>query len=112
MEAADAFQQSVLDGVPDPIMVIGGDYGIKLMNRVARQFSPAVAGTSGPVFCYQASHQREAPCKGMGHPCPLEQVRESGQPVTVVHEHERTGVRRLCARIAGNPGHDGPPAWF
>ena len=101
LEAVDAFQQSVIDGVPDPIMVIGEDYRVRLMNRAARQFSPTGTGTSIPLFCYQVFHQREAPCKGMGHPCPLEQVRESGQPVTVVHEHyQADGGRRFVEIIA------------
>jgi signal transduction histidine kinase len=37
----------------------------------------------------------------MEHPCPLEQVRESGQPVTMVHEHyQADGERRLVEVIA------------
>jgi len=82
-------------------MVIGEDYRIKLMNRAAREFSSGGSGTLAPLFCYQISHQCEAPCEGIGHPCPLEEVRESGQPVTVVHEHFRAnGERRFVEVIA------------
>jgi len=101
LEAADVFQQSIMDGIPEPIMVIGEDYRIKLMNRAARDFSSGDAGSLPPLYCYQVSHGREAPCRGMGHPCPLEQVRESGQPVTVVHEHyQADGERRFVEIIA------------
>ncbi len=103
MEATHTYQQSVIDGVPDPIMVIGADYGIKLMNRAARQFSPGGMDTSKPLFCYQVSHHREAPCKGMGHPCPLEQVRESSQPVTVVHEHYQADGEQCFVEIVAAP---------
>lgn len=101
LESAHAFQQSVIDGVPDPIMVIGPDYGVKLMNRAACDFSSKGADASKRLFCYQVSHHCEAPCKGAGHPCPMEQVRESGQPVTVVHEHyQASGERRFVEIVA------------
>ena len=101
LESTHSFQQSVIDGVPDPIMVIGPDYRVKLMNRAARNFSSGGADASSPLFCHQISHHCEAPCRGTGHPCPLEQVRESGQPVTVVHEHyQANGERRLVEIVA------------
>jgi signal transduction histidine kinase len=101
LEAAHTFEQSIIDGVPEPIMVIGADYRIHLMNRAAREFASGSSGTAKPSFCYQVSHQCQAPCKGIGHPCPLEQVRESGQPVTVVHEHcHANGERRFVEVIA------------
>jgi signal transduction histidine kinase len=107
--ATHAFQQSIIDGVPEPIMVIGADYRVQLMNRAAREFSSSGTDTSQPLFCYQISHQREAPCEGIGHPCPLEKVRESGQPVTVVHEHlhangERRFVEVIAAPLWGSDG--------
>jgi signal transduction histidine kinase len=101
LEVERVFQQSVIDGVPDPIMVIGKDYRINLMNRAARDFSPGGTDTSKPVFCYQVSHQREVPCKGIEHPCPLQRVRSTGQPIRVVHEHyHANGERRLVEIIA------------
>lgn len=100
-QAAHAFQQSIIDSLTEPIMVIGVDYRVKLVNRAAREFSCAGADAAKAVLCYQISHRREAPCGGLQHPCPLEQVRESGQPVTVVHEHYRAnGERRLVELVA------------
>ncbi len=87
LEKAHEFQQSIIDGVPDPLMVIGKDYQVKMMNRAARQFSSGDSNLSGPLYCYQISHHRESPCNGTAHPCPLQQVRDLGRPVTVVHEH-------------------------
>jgi signal transduction histidine kinase len=79
------------------------------MNRAAREFSSGGTGTSKPVFCYQVSHQRESPCKGLGHPCPLEQVHATGQPVTVVHEHYQVAGERRFVEIIAAPrwGLDG-----
>src|SRR5574342_849777 len=94
LETAHAFEQSIIDGVPEPIMVIAEDYHVQLMNRAARESSSTAAGASKLLFCYQASHQREAPCKDLEHPCPLEQVRPTGQPATVVHEHYQANAER------------------
>ncbi|MFQ5595005.1 MAG: PAS domain S-box protein, partial [Anaerolineae bacterium] len=109
LEAARAFQQSILDGVAEPILVIGADYRVQLMNRAAREFSYGEADAPEPVYCYQVSHRREAPCSGRGHPCPMKQVRESGQTVRVVHEHYRGSGERRFAEIMASPlwGEDG-----
>ncbi len=101
LEAARAFEQSIIDGVAEPIMVIGADYGVKLMNRAAQEFSAAPASTAEPALCYEISHQRDVPCNGVEHPCPLEETRQSGQPVTVVHQHyQADGEPRVMEIIA------------
>jgi PAS domain S-box-containing protein len=107
-EAAYQLLQSTIDGVNEPIMVIGTDYQVKLMNQAVRDDYPV--GTGGePVYCYQVSHNRDAPCTGAGHPCPLEQVRESLRPVTVVHEHIRRDGEGRLVEIVVSPllGKDG-----
>ena len=107
--AAHAFQQSIIDGVAESIMVISADYQVQLMNRAAREFSSRDVGASESLLCYQISCQRETPCEGIEHPCPLEQVRESGQPVTVVHEHYRGNGERRLVEVVASPlwGADG-----
>jgi signal transduction histidine kinase len=101
LEAAHAFQQAIIDGVAEPIMVIGLDYQVELMNGAAREFASGSAGASGSLLCHQIYYERETPCDGIETPCPLEQVRQSGRPVTVVHEHcQANTVRRLVEVIA------------
>ncbi len=109
LEAAYAFQQSIIDGVAEPIMVVGADYRVKLMNRAAREFSYGDVHTTEPVFCYQVSHQCEAPCNGIRHPCPMEQVRQAGQPVTVVHQHFQANGEPRFVEVIASPlwGADG-----
>ncbi len=109
LEAAHTFQQSILDGVTEPIMVIGTDYRVQLMNRAAREFSSQSVGGPEAMFCYEISHRRETPCRGEEHPCPLDRVRESGQPVTVVHEHHRANGERRLVEVIASPlwGEDG-----
>jgi len=109
LETVYAFQQSIIDGVAEPIMVVDANYQVTLMNRAAREFSPTSTDASGPMFCYQVSHQCEAPCKGTKHPCPMELVRESGKPATVIHEHYRKDGMRRFVEVVASPlwGTDG-----
>jgi PAS domain-containing protein len=84
-------------------MVIGADYRVKMMNRAAREFSIGDIVASEPVYCYQVSHQCEAPCSGIEHPCPMEQVRQSGQPITVVHQHFQANGEPRFVEIVASP---------
>ncbi len=85
IERERAFLQTVIDGALDPIMVIGADYQVLMMNRAARRYLDQE--DTLPLLCHQLSHRQAQPCSGSGHPCPLEEVRRSLRPVTMVHEH-------------------------
>lgn len=103
----DLFLQSVIDGVPDCILVIGPDYEVKLMNRAAREFSLKFSGAFQQ--CYKIFHRREKPCMSAGHNCPLEEVRKTGQPDRVVHEHYNSNGEKRSVEILSSPlyGADG-----
>jgi PAS domain S-box-containing protein len=103
LEAAHAFQQSIIDGLADPIMVIGTDYQVMMVNRAAREFASGGVSLSEPVYCYQLSHHREVPCDGVAHPCPLHEVKEMGSPITVTHQHYQTDGTRRFVEIAAAP---------
>ncbi|MCW8906171.1 MAG: EAL domain-containing protein [Sedimenticola sp.] len=91
------FLQSVIDGVIDPIMVIGEDYRVIMMNRSARDNVPAQFRALSTHYCYQVSHNRDTPCSGNEHPCPLKQVLSNRRAVTLLHEHHtrELGLRRI-----------------
>ncbi|MHB1293025.1 MAG: bifunctional diguanylate cyclase/phosphodiesterase [Sulfuricella sp.] len=80
------FLQNIIDAVPDPIMVIGSDYRVLLMNKVAslRAGSPSQPG-GGPILCHQISHHSAISCGD--HLCPMDEVRLHLQPLVVEHEH-------------------------
>jgi signal transduction histidine kinase len=108
LEKAYTFQQSVFDCITEPIMVIGTNYRVQSMNRAAREFSSEAVASAAPLLCYQVSHRRETPCNGVQHPCPLEQVRESGHPVMVIHKHHwANGEWRFVELIAAPLRQDG-----
>ncbi len=109
MEAVHTFQQSIIDGITKPIIVVGVDYQVKLMNQAARELWVKDIDESGSLFCYQLSHQRETPCNETEFPCPLERVRETGQAVTVIHEHYLPNGEQQTVEIVTSPlwGADG-----
>lgn len=99
--------QSVIDGIPDCVLVIGPDHEVKLMNRAAGDFSLKCSGSSEFQQCYRIFHGRDKPCEE--HNCPLEEVRKTGQPTRVVHEHYNSNGEKRSVEILSSPlyGEDG-----
>jgi PAS domain S-box-containing protein len=110
MKYIKAFQQSVIDGLPNPVMVVGTDYRIRLANKAACR-TGALDGSTEPPFCYSIFHNCSAPCSDVDHPCPLERVRESGKPVTLVHEHYMSNREKRIIEVVASPLH-GPHGDF
>ncbi|HIJ89638.1 MAG: PAS domain-containing protein [Desulfobulbaceae bacterium] len=80
------FLQSVINGVTDPVLVIGTDMRVKLINQAGRDF-PVDRGKgrkcAGNAHCYRVLFGREHACDQGGCECPLMEVLETGKPVTV-----------------------------
>ncbi len=89
-EAVDherTFLQTVIDGATDPIMAIDLDYRILLMNATAcrlMEVDPGLDTVQGST-CYRLFHGRDTPCDDPRYPCPVQQVAESGERVSLVH---------------------------
>ena len=58
-----AFLQTVIDAIPDVLLVIDTDYRIVLANRAAREMAGGIDPTVG-LTCHQLSHHRDLPCAG------------------------------------------------
>jgi signal transduction histidine kinase/DNA-binding response OmpR family regulator len=65
------FNQSVLDGVPDPAIIIGKDFRVSAINKAARKGLNGDAGIGETMPCYRALHGRDTPCDPEEHPCVL-----------------------------------------
>ena len=72
-ELADSksFNQSLLDGVPDPAIIIDRNFQVTGINRAARQGMGNGNDRDEPVPCYRALHGRDTPCDPAEHPCVL-----------------------------------------
>jgi DNA-binding CsgD family transcriptional regulator len=73
----------ILESIPHPFYVIDAlDYTVKKANHAAYP-GRLPKGTS----CFALTHKRNKPCDSAEHPCPLETVKITKQPVTVEHLH-------------------------
>jgi PAS domain S-box-containing protein len=81
----EQFWGTVAENIQSPMMVIGADYRIQLMNAAARGHGNAAALPG--LTCHRVSHHSDTPCSGEDAPCPLESVLRTGEPTTVTHMH-------------------------
>lgn len=83
------FLQSIINGVSDPVVVVGTDRRVKFINQAARDFS-GIEGESGGfpenAHCHQILFRSEQSCDCLGRQCPLLEVLEIGKPVTVAQD--------------------------
>ena len=103
---SQAFLQRIIDAIPDPMLVIGRDYRVLLVNRVAREMAGEVDPVASGCTCYQISHHREAPCESAVEPCPLKQVIATKAPVTVMHTHYDAQGHEVFVEISAAPVFD------
>jgi PAS domain S-box-containing protein len=103
LESARAFLQSIIDGVTEFIMVIDKDYRIRLMNEAASKLHAIDLPLTNSHLCYQVSHQTNQPCHGDEHPCPLEKVIDTKEPLTLVHKHIRADGSEYIVEISASP---------
>lgn len=83
IQEQNRFLTAVINALPHPFQVIdAASYRLELANYAAYEGDIPVNMT-----CHALSHNSPSPCSGEDHPCPLEKVKESGQPVTVEHTH-------------------------
>ncbi len=93
------FLHTVIDSLSDPLYIIDvKDYTIQLANRAA-----AAYGISPDLTCYALTHNRETPCEGLEHPCPLARVQESKEAFVVEHTHYRPDGTPYYAEVRGFP---------
>ena len=93
--------KTLIDGIPNPVMIIGKDYKIRYQNQHSRHTCTDVR-KSGGRHCYQVNHRRQAPCDGEDNRCPLEQIVRTRTSASVIHRHITKEGERLV-RIQGWP---------
>jgi len=96
------FLNLVLESLPHPFYVIDAfDYTIKLANSAAQ-----LSILSKQSTCYAITHNRHGPCGTEEHPCPVEIIKRTKQPVTVEHLHYDKDGNPLNVEINAYPIFD------
>jgi diguanylate cyclase (GGDEF)-like protein len=102
-----AFLQSVIDGVHDGVLVIDKHFRVLLSNHVIKQMiDPAYIADPDCPKCYEVSHHRKTPCGGDNHPCPLLDVLETKQHVSVIHSHPSNEGSPCYVELSASPYYD------
>ena len=114
LQESRSFLQTVIDGDPDPLVVIDPEYRILLVNRAGRTRAGRPDPASKPLTCYRVLHGLDAPCTGDDRPCPLNEALATGRPATVEHRHVGAGGTESVIEIATAPifGKDGEVTYF
>ncbi|BDV43694.1 bifunctional diguanylate cyclase/phosphodiesterase [Geotalea uraniireducens] len=101
LEEANAFLHSVVSGVAEPLVVIGPDRRVIMTNRAAKNFFQLDGDAKG-AYCYNVVRGLDVPCvMEEGTPCPLEEVRNSGETMlSTLHHRTRDGEHRVVEIMA------------
>ncbi len=93
------YLSTVINSLNNPFYVIDAqNYAILLANDAARNM-----GIASKKTCYALTHNRETPCSGLEHPCPLQHVLKNKQPYTVEHIHFRPDGSAYYVEVHGYP---------
>ena len=106
LESTKAFLQSIIDGVTESIMVIDRNYQIRLINKAASKLHAIHLPLKNSNLCYKISHHYDKPCHAEEHPCPLELVIATRQPVSLIHNHKKADGTEYAIEIGASPIFD------
>ena len=100
---------SIFDDFEEEVVVIDKNYRIIYANeKYARDMGYSDPSEVVGNFCYVVSHNRDTPCEGECHPCPLKEIEKSGRSVSVVHTHYTHDQKEVPVEISAYPlGEDG-----
>lgn len=101
LEEHKAFLQTVIDGVADPIWVVGLDQQVLMHNRAARDyfrvgFPGSASGQdspAGPAGLFSTEKNL----------CPLSEIRRTGRPVTLIHQYQRVDGQWRIVELHASP---------
>lgn len=99
----ETFMQGLVDAIPDGIRVIDEDFRVVLSNATYRHQHRYEPGASLPGHCYAATHGRDSPCPETLTLCPLKEVSSTGEPLRVLHRHQRADGQPLDVEIYAAP---------
>ena len=105
LKDSTAFNQSVLDGVPDPAVIIDKEFGVTLINRAAREAFESNSEGREPLTCFRALHGRDEPCDPDTRPCVLTTGESCKHILTRIDENgEKQLVELRATPLYGEDG--------
>ncbi|MDD2829691.1 MAG: diguanylate cyclase [Sulfuricurvum sp.] len=84
--------QTMIDGIPDPILYIEPDYTIAMMNQAAKEQADDSVLVNK---CFNLAQKNLPACSEDGSSCPMNSVKKIKQPVTMRHlRKDKEGNKR------------------
>ncbi|MDP2216877.1 MAG: PAS domain S-box protein [Methanolobus sp.] len=97
------FLTPLLDALTHPFMIIdASDHNIRLANSFATSHYNITLNSK----CYEASHGLSEPCCDSEHPCPMEEIRQTGKPAKAEHIHLDSEGRPVYVEVNAYPIFD------
>ena len=79
--------EDVTQGIQEGIFLVTSGFEILWANKTAIKASGYEADQVIGNMCYKVSHGIDHPCGPPSDPCPIVELRKTGEPITVLHRH-------------------------
>jgi two-component system response regulator AtoC len=101
--------QSMVDSHEQPFVVIDSEYRIVAVNSAYQRHFGTDGQEAVGRFCFQVSHNKDAPCHEFGEDCPHLNLFEIGKQDSCLHTHYDKSQRMCKVRVTAYPlrGGDG-----
>jgi len=103
LQKSKGFLQTVIDAIPEAMIVISRNYRIALANQAIREKHGGRDLVADGLTCHHVSHHSDTPCSGQDDPCPLRQVVATKAPVLVTHTHYDIHGNESIVEVAAAP---------
>lgn len=95
--------QTIIDSLSDSIMVFDVDYNLLMVNKSAREnFLDDVQDLTS-LKCYNVNHNRDEPCVGPDHRCPIDEIVQTRKQCSIVHNHIKNDGSVMPVEIIASP---------
>jgi signal transduction histidine kinase len=96
------FIRDAIDSLTHPFYVIDADdYTIKMANKASN-----FGDINEKATCFGLTHKRAAPCDSAEHPCPVEALKKTKEPVILEHTHYDADGKERVLEVYGYPVFD------
>ena len=94
---------SVINALPESLLVIDPDHRVVMANTRAQALDETGSLPEG-TKCYEVNHDRKTPCSGEDHPCPFQEVMDTGRPVSGArHLHRDAAGKEIVVEVSIAP---------
>jgi transcriptional regulator with PAS, ATPase and Fis domain len=106
MDLKTVFSSPILDGIPQPYVVLDRNYQIHAANSLySRQFKLSQSELIGKR-CHLVEHGSEVPCSKIGQECPLERAMQEQAQVRLVNFHPDVSGEEQPYQVTMTPIRD------